>query len=211
VSTRTLRGPRLWPWLALLALSLLLSGLVLPWVWPLQSDFPVFRSPRETPASPPSMARVGAGESRQIRLFFPQESGQAFREEERQLPRRATLAEEVRVALGELATPGTAGATSPLPPGTQLLQVFVDSFGIAYLDLSREFEGLRRAPGRDAEWAIASIVTTLTTSFQEIKRVQFLSNGQELGFTIGPLDLRYPQRPRFPSAEVPDVAPPAQE
>jgi hypothetical protein len=200
-----------WPWLALLALSLSLSALILPRVWPLQAEFPVFRSPAEAPASPPPTARVGAGESRQIRLFFPQESGEAFREEERQMRRRATLADEVRVALGELATPGTAGAITPLPPGTQVLQVFVDSFGIAYLDLSREFQGLRQAPGREGEWAIASIVTTLTTSFQEIKRVQFLADGQEIGFTIGPLDLRYPLRPRFPGAEASDTTPPPRE
>jgi len=207
VSAEAVRGPRVWPWLALLALSLLLSTLILPRVWPLQTEFPVFQFPGEAPANPPPIARVGTGESRHIRLFFPQESGESFREEERQMLRRATLADEVRVALRELATPGTAGATTPLPPGTQVLQVFVDSFGIAYLDLSREFQSLRRDPGREAEWAIASIVTTLTTSFQEIKRVQFLSDGQELGLTVGPLDLRYPLRPRFPGAEAPGSTP----
>lgn len=204
------RGPRVWPWLALLGLSLGLSAAIFPKVWPLHDDLPVFRSPREAPRVPP-MARVGSGESRHIRLFFPPQTGEAFREEERQIQRRATLAEEVRVALRELATPGTAGVVTPLPPGTQVLQVFVDSFGIAYLDLSREFQGLREMPGREAEWAIASVVTTLTTSFQEIKRVQFLSEGQELGVTIGPLDLRYPLRPRFPAAEMPGAAPQPQE
>jgi hypothetical protein len=157
------------------------------------------------------MARVGLGESRHIRLFFPQASGETFREEERQIQRRATLAEEVRVVLRELATPGSAAAGTPLPAGTQVLQVFVDSFGIAYLDVSREFQSLREASGREAEWAIASIVTTLTTSFQEIKRVQFLSEGQELDLTIGPLDLRYPLRPRFPGAEGPGMPPQLQE
>ncbi len=211
MSAQAARGPRTWPWLALLALSLVLSALILPRVWPLQSEFPVFRSPGEAPASPPPMVQGGAGESRQVRLFFPRESGEAFREEERQLLRRATLADEVRAALRELGTPGAADAVTPLPIGTQVLQVFVDSFGIAYLDLSREFQGLRQAPGREAEWAIASIVTTLTTSFQEIKRVQFLSDGQELDLRTGPLDLRYPLRPRFPGAEASDTAPPSQE
>jgi len=211
VSAQAGRGPRLWPWLALLALSLLLTAVILPRVWPLQSEFPVFRSPDEVPASRPPVARVGAGESRQIRLFFPRGSGEAFREEERQMVRRGTLADDVRVALRELGTPGTADATAPLPPGTQVLQVFVDSFGIAYLDLSREFQSLRQAPGREAEWAIASIVTTLTTSFQEIKRVQFLCDGQELDLAIGPLDLRYPLRPRFPDAEAPSTPPPSHQ
>jgi spore germination protein GerM len=157
------------------------------------------------------MARIGTGESRYIRLFFLQESGEGFREEERQIPRRATLAEEVRVALHELATPGSAGAATPLPPGTQVLQVFVDSFGIAYLDLSQESQRLRDAAASKTEWAIASVVTTLTTSFQEIKRVQFLSEGQELRLTVGPLDLRYPLRPRFPGAEESGAISPPQE
>jgi hypothetical protein len=200
----------MWLWLSLLVISVALSGIIFPHVWPLQAEFPVFRSPRETP-TPQPMARVGSGESRHIRLFFPQESGQGFREEDRQILRRATLAEEVRVALRELATPGTAGAATPLPQGTQVLQVFVDSFGIAYLDLTREYQRLRDAPAREAEWAIASVVTTLTTSFQEIKRVQFLSEGQELGLTVGPFDLRYPLRPRFPGAEEPDTTSPPQE
>jgi len=211
VPAKAVRSSRVWPWLALLVISLSLSAVILPRVWPLQADLPVFRSPVEAPVSPPPLTRVGAGESRQIRLFFPQVSGEAFLEEERQMLRRATLPEEVRVAMRELATPGAEGAITPLPAGTQVLQVFVDSFGIAYLDLSREFQSLRQAPEREAEWAIASIVTTLTTSFQEIKRVQFLSDGQELGLMVGPLDLRYPLRPRFPGAEASGTAPQTQQ
>ena len=49
--------------------------------------------------------------------------------------------------------------------------------------------------------ATSSIVLTLTTNFSEVKRVQFLSEGEELTLLTGGVDLRKPLQPRFPGEE----------
>jgi hypothetical protein len=150
--------------------------------------------------------RPTAGERRRVRLFFPQESSNTFKEEEREIARRITLAEEVRAVLRELSRGGSE-AKPPLPAGTEAQYVFVDSFGIAYLDFPPGIQAVIASPGGHGEWAVLAIVTTLTTSFSEIKRVQFLVDGQEMPVVTGGLDLRRPLQPRFPGEEVQPVVP----
>ncbi len=120
--------------------------------------------------------------------------------------RRATLAEEVRATVQELAGGGLTGGRPPVPLGTELRQVFLDGFGIVYLDFSRGIQAVTTASGPEAELAISAIVTTLTTSFSEIKRVQFLVEGQEMTVMVGGWDLRRPVGPRFPGEEPPPPA-----
>jgi hypothetical protein len=146
------------------------------------------------------------GDRRRVRLFFSQESVDTFKEEEREIVRRTTLAEEVRAVLREL-TRGGPETKPPLPPGTDAQYVFVDSFGIAYLDFPPGIQAVVTSPGGHGERAVLAIVTTLTTSFSEIKRVQFLVDGQELPIVTGGLDLRRPLQPRFPGEEVQPVVP----
>jgi hypothetical protein len=146
------------------------------------------------------------GDRRRVRLFFSQESVDTFKEEEREIVRRTTLAEEVRAVLREL-TRGGPETKPPLPPGTDAQYVFVDSFGIAYLDFPPGIQAVVTSPGGHGERAVLAIVTTLTTSFSEIKRVQFLVDGQEMPVVTGGLDLRRPLQPRFPGEEVQPVVP----
>lgn len=152
-----------------------------------------------------------AGERRHLRLFFPQESGEVLKEEERDLPRRASLAEEVRAALRALSAGIGPGLRAPLPPGVEVRQVFLDGVGILYVDCSKEIQALATAPGLQSALALAAIVTSLTTSFSEIKRVQFLSEGQELTALAGGVDLRRPIAPSFPGEEAPATPPRPEE
>ncbi len=192
------RHPAFWPWASLLVAALGLVALV---AWQIT---PQLGSPailRVRPIPPQTVPRPTAGERRPVRLFFPQESGDTFKEQDREIARRTTLAEEVRAVLRELSRGGPE-AKSPLPPGTEVQNVLVDSFGIAYLDFPPAIQAVVTAPGGHAERAVLAIVTTLTTSFSEIKRVQFLADGQELAVVTGGLDLRRPLQPRFPGEEV---------
>ena len=99
----------------------------------------------------------------------------------------------------------------PVPPGTEVRQVFLDAFGILYLDFSKGFQAVVTAPDPQPDLAISAIVNTLTTSFSEIKRVQFLVEGQELTLTAGGWNLHGPLRPRFPWEKVALDVPRAQE
>jgi len=137
-------------------------------------------------------------EPRRARLFFLQEGGEMVTPVERVISPAPTLADEVRAVLQELAASGLPGVRSPLPPGTELRQVFVDAFGVAYLDFNRGFLDAASAPLIEFESSISAIVNTLTDSFREIKRVQVLAEGQELEVVVGSWDLRRPLLPPAP-------------
>jgi len=201
------RRAALWPWLSLLIASLGLAAAIVWQVRPGSLKLPTVR-PR-IPAAP-STPRPATTEQRRVRLFFPQESGETLMELERDIPYRPVLAEEVRSVLRELAN-GVPGGRSPVPPRAEVRQVFRDAFGIIYLDFGREFQTLIGAPGSQPELAIAAIVNSLTSSFSEIKRVQFLLEGKETREVVGGWDLRRPVSPRFPGQESPPVVSQPQE
>ncbi len=198
---RMMREPVLWPWLSLLIAALGLSAAIVWQIRPGPLKLPTMRS-LSLPSRPatPSLAV----ERQRLRLFFPQESGGTLRELERDIPRRPTQADQVRAVLHELAT-GAPGVRPPLPAGTEARQVFVDAFGIAYLDFSKGFQVAATAPDFQPDLAISAIVTTLTTSLSEIKRVQFLVEGREMTVMAGGWNLHSPVRPRFPGEAVPPV------
>lgn len=196
---------RLWPWLGLLLLS---SGVTVAIAWQIVPPTIALPSLRLHPPSPHSIARPVAAEQLRVRLFFPQEAGETLKEVEREIPHRASLAEEVRAVLREL-TKRVPGGRAPIPPATEVPQVFLDAFGILYLDFN--LQPVAVGPGAEPELAISAIVNSLTASFSEVKRVQFLVDGKEMAGMAGSWDLRRPVTPRFPGEESPPVVPPAQE
>jgi len=201
------RQARLWPWLGLLVVSLGVTAAIAWQILPAAIDLP---SVRPRPPAPQSTPRPAAVERRRVRLFFPQESGDTLKELEREIPRRPVLAEEVRAVLRELAN-GASGGWPPIPAAAEVRQVFLDAFGILYLDFNKEIQAVATAPDPQPELAISAIVTSLTTSFSEIKRVQFLVEGKEIAGTAGGWDLRRPVSPRFPGEENPPVVSQPQE
>ena len=76
-----------------------------------------------------------------------------------------------------LAVRATEEFTSPLPPGFEVRQVFLDSLGVLYLDCSKAIRSVATGPG-GSDLAISAIVLTLAGTFPEVKRVQFLADGQ---------------------------------
>jgi hypothetical protein len=202
------RRPVPWQWLGLLIAGLSVTA-AMGWnLWPRPPD-PLSVGSRPVTAQP--AARPVAGERRRIRLFYPQESGEGLKEEEREIARRPTLPEEVRAVLQELTRGNVPGTRPPLPPGIEVRQVFLDALGIVYLDFSRGMQAVTAAPGAQAELAVSAILTTLITSFSEVKRVRFLVEGQELTGAAGGLDLRRPLSARFPGGAVPTVISQPQE
>ncbi len=189
-----MRQPVLWPWLSLLIAALALSAVIV-WQVRLPSlDLPKIRSrvlPNQAAGQP-----TGA-EGRRVRLFLPQGTGGTLMEVGREIPRRPTLTEDIRATLRELGG-GAPGARPPVAPGIEVRQVFLDAFGILYLDFSKGFYAAVTAPDPQPELSISALVTTLTTSFSEIKRVQFLIEGQEMPVVAGGYDLRGPIQSRFP-------------
>ncbi len=188
------RPPAFWPWLLLLLGGAGVAAGIGWEVWPHLPALPGLQVQAPESAPPPAVKA-----QRRVRLFFPETGRAALREQERDIPRGTGLAEDARALLQALATGGEPGVHPPLPPGVKLQQVYVDAFGILYLDFNRPFQDfVTNETGPQVDLAILAIVGTFTSSFSEIKRVQFMSDGQELAMTVGSLDLRRPLSPDFP-------------
>jgi hypothetical protein len=191
------RQPRLWPWLILLIVSSGLTAAIAWQIMPAAVDLPSFRSPPSFPKPTPQSVPV---DQRRVRLFFPLATGESLKEVEREIPLRPNFADAVRTVLREL-TSGVPGARGPIPPATEIRQVFLDAFGILYLDFSKDFLAATAPPAPWPELAILAIVNSLTANFSEVKRVQFLVEGKEVPSMAGSWDLRHPVNPNFPGEE----------
>jgi hypothetical protein len=203
----SVRQARVWLWLALLVISLGLTAAIAWQLLPPAADLPTLRLRSPSPQPAPTTV---ATERRRVRLFFPQGTGEALKEVEREIPRRPGLAEEVRAVLRELAN-GEPGSRPAIPPATEVRQVFLDAFGILYLDFNKEIQAVAEAPDEEPELAISAVVNSLAANFSEVKRVQFLVEGREMAGMAGRWDLRRPVNPRFPGEENPPVGAPLQE
>ena len=196
-----------WPWLAVaLASGGVIAGIA--WeVWPRTLDLSLLR-----PRSLSSASAPAAVEHVRVRLFFPQETKATLVEEERDVPRRSVLADSVRVVLGELTRGGGVGTAPVLPSDVEVRHVYLDTFGILYLDFGARLRAAVAENASRAEMAVSAIVLTLTTNFSEVKRVQFLAEGHELTARVGSADLRRPLQPHFPGEELqPIVSQPSKE
>ena len=196
------RRPAFWPWLSLLAVSVGVIAVIAWDVWPWTAET-LFARPRSNGQAPPSVPK--ADETMRVRLFFPQEAKGVLIEEEREIPRRSAFSNNVRAVLAELTKAGGTEGRSPLPPEVELHQVFLDAFGILYLDFDKRIQALAGGDGIRTDLATSSIVITLATNFSDVKRVQFLSEGEELTLLTGGVDLRSPLQPHFPDEETQSV------
>ena len=122
-------------------------------------------------------------------------------EEERELSRQPLLADAVRSLIQALIEGGGPQAIAPLPPTAQVRQVFLDEFGILYLDFQQGIQAWTADDAGRAALSVAAVVLTLTTNLSEVKRVQFLEEGHELTSQAGSADLRRPVQPYFPGEE----------
>jgi len=158
-----------------------------------------FRKPSPSvPGLPPSaLIPSSLEQKRPVRLFFSSPTEDALREEVREVKMAGAIDQEARIALMELIKGPRSDLVSPLPPGTQLRQLYIDRRGIAYVDFSAELRD-RHPGGSNAELlAVYSIVDTLAYNFEQIKQVKILVEGSEVDTLAGHIDLRRPLKPRI--------------
>ena len=191
------RRGSLWPWCLLLLAS---GGIVtaIAWeVWPRTVGLSLAR-PRALGARPLS---APAPERVRVRLFFPHEAKGTLVEEEREIPRRSVLADGVRAVLQELTRTSRRGTVAPCPSAAEVRHVFLDQFGILYLDFNKSIEAVLTAKAPPAALAVSAITLSLATNFSDVKRVQFLVDGRGWSAQVGSMDLRRPLQPNFPEEE----------
>ena len=197
MARKAFRGESLWPWAVVALVSGGVIGAIAWEVWPRTLDLSIlYPRPQEFSASPPEPA-----EHVRMRFFFPHEAKGTLGEEERDIRRRSVLAHAVRDVIAELTRGGAAGTVAALPTGVDVRQVYLDAFGILYLDFGERVRELTAGDASRAELAVSAIVLTLATNFSEVKRVQLLSEGRELTARVGSIDLRRPLQPHFPAED----------
>lgn len=174
--------------LALVGLGLLLGRLTAP----------SGNAPEPAPLSVPAPAPLTPGEpGRTVRLFFADPETTALREVSRQVPQGVTPVEEAKRLLDELIRgPGDALAPT-IPEGARVRQLYIDGEGTAYVDFTRELQA-NHAGGTAGELlTIYSIVDTLASNLEQVKRVQLLVEGAEITTLAGHIDARRPFTPRY--------------
>jgi germination protein M len=132
------------------------------------------------------------GLTRQVKLYFGAE-GSVWQIETREINMQSLqLEDRIKEVIGALLKGPEHFGSTPIPKGTQLLNLFLDQEGIAYLDFSEEFQ--QNHPG--GTWGemmtIYSSVNTIMDNFHTIQGVKILILGKELDTLKGHLDLRYP-------------------
>lgn len=133
--------------------------------------------------------------SRTVELFFADEQETALFSESRQVAiGRSVVEQYTQVIRALIAGPVDAGV-SAIPEGTRLLAVFLDDETLTlYLDFSGELVA-GHPGGAAAEYStVQAIVKTTSENFPEIRAVQILVEGYQVGTIAGHIDVYDPLR-----------------
>ena len=158
----------------------------------------------ETPGALEDAASRGRRIS--VRLYFEAPDRDGLLPEERELAFSPDLAQQLRTVVEELAKGSTTGLVPTLPPGTRVLEVFVQARGVACVDLSSE---VRALPGgsRAELIAVYSVVNTIVTNFPAVSRVQIVVDDKPVTSLGGHVDLSRPLPPDMTLVALPVAAP----
>jgi len=139
-----------------------------------------------------------AAGDRAIVLVFPNWDATGYIHEQRQLPSRHRLEQDMMAVMGALCEgPTTSGAVAALPLGTRPLAVFYnDADGSIVLDFSREIV-VNHPGGTAAEsGTLTSILRTVALNFPQVTECQLLVDGAQSETLAGHISLERPFVPR---------------
>lgn len=135
--------------------------------------------------------------TRVVRLYFATPTADSLQEEERSIPRSASLIDEAKQTVAELVKGPRNGLAPTLPSGVEVRQLYIDGRGVAYVDFTRDLQ-VKHPGGSGGELlTIYSIVNTLTANFDQIQKVKILVEGGEVLTLAGHIDTRHPFAPRY--------------
>ena len=127
-----------------------------------------------------------------LRLYFGNPEGSGLVREDRAVVTSGTLRERLQSCIRELAAGPATDAIPSVPAATTVREVFVDRWGLGYVDFDRGVLG-RRRPGDYEEWlAVAALVHTICDNFAEIREVRFMIDGQVVTSLDRYIDLEEP-------------------
>lgn len=136
-------------------------------------------------------------EKKKIVLFYLSEKDALLHPEVREIYAYASVVQEAKQTVEELLKESQSGYLSPIPPQTKLREIFMTRRGVAYVDLSKDFQ-VGHPSGSTAEiLTIYSIVNSLAYNFKSIKKVFILIEGGEKETLGGHVNLNRPFVPQY--------------
>ena len=168
------------------------------WSGLLREPLAVFEGEEGGPGDPgePSLPGPDTQAERRInvRLYFETEQSEGLLSEERTIVFSDDLARQIRTLVEELVRGSETGLQPTLPPETKVLEVFVTSRGVAYVNLSGEAAAL---PGgsRSELHTVYSVVNSVVANFPAVRRVQILVEDRMVPSLGGHVDLSRPLPP----------------
>ncbi len=151
-------------------------------------------TPPQRTSDTPSPARTASTLKSRKRyvLIFAVKGDRGLRPEPRDLPRPRTLRESIRLVLEELILGSRTGLVSTLPRTSRVLEIFLDGQGTVYVDFSKEISTEHPGGVWTESATVASVVQTLTSNFESVRRVTFLIEGRTAETLTGHIDIRRP-------------------
>jgi len=144
------------------------------------------------PAPPERIAVVPEG-SRAVTLYFAHRDEETLITETRMVGIGKEYVDQIGQVLRALLNGPQEGGVSTIADGTGLLDVFYDSdSAILYVDFTSEIVA-GHPGGSSAEYfTIAAIMRTVSQNFPEVRAVQFLVEGFQVGTLAGHIDAYKP-------------------
>ena len=127
-----------------------------------------------------------------VKLFFLAPDQPALLIEDREVAYSADLARQVRTVVEELVKGPQKGLVGTLPKETKVIDTFVTSAGIAYVDLSKEAAQKHPGGSKGELLSVYSVVNSLTANFPAVKRVQIVVEDRQVSTLAGHVDLTRP-------------------
>ena len=128
---------------------------------------------------------------RQVHLYFAPYNGRYLQAEERRIEAADISSAAEAIVRALIEGPENPKLVSVIPPGTQLLRLFVAGDGTAYEDFTPELS--RQHPGGVAaeRLTLYAIVNSLVLNLDKVERVQLLLDGSTASTLAGHLDIRF--------------------
>jgi hypothetical protein len=141
------------------------------------------------------------------RLYFEAPDRDGLLPEERDVAFSRDLAQQIRTVVEELAKGPTSGLLATLPPGTRVLEVFVQGQGVACISLSPEIATGLTGGSRAELLTVYSIVNTVVANFPGVSRVRLVVNDQPTTSLGGHVDLARALPPDMTLVALPPLTP----
>lgn len=160
--------------LVLVVLAVLLIVLFLLMRWPVRK------------APPPEIQEVPE-ETRSVTLFYGDREAEKLLSETREIAVSEGLEEQVKAVLGELVRgPVDDEKVSPIPRGTEILQVFwAEESQTLFLDFSRALVSNHEGGSTSEYFTISMVIRTVAANFPQVRNVQFLVDGYPIETIAG--------------------------